>query len=439
MTAQAVSERYLREMTSLRSSAFIGLGTILLTFGGIGLWSAAAPLASAAIAPGIVVVDGNRRSLQHPEGGVVRSIHVRDGDIVEAGQVLVTLEDTRIGIALETLRPLLATNLAQRARLEAERNRQGVLVVPDVEIAGVRVADFLSVVEQQRQLLESRRTAHLAKLLALTTIEEQARATLRAHQQQLEAQLERLRLTQVEMGVAGDLARSGAGTQRRVSEVARTLAEVRVDLARLAAQTAEAQGRSEAAVREADLARAIFLEDIDTEIQRNEREHVDLRERLWATIEQARRLLIRASVSGVVVNRAVHTVGGVVGAGTALLEIVPDGERLVIEAQVRPNDSDRIRPGLPVEIRLSGLDGGLLPRLQGTVLNISADRMIDRLRGTPYFEVRVEATVTAQHVLGHRRLRPGMAVDVMILRGEKTVVEYLGASLLQFFAGSMRE
>lgn len=439
MTAQTVSKRYLREMTSLRSSTVIGLGTILLTFGGIGFWSAAAPLASAAIAPGIVVVDGNRRSLQHPEGGVVRSIHVRDGDIVEAGQVLITLEDTRIAIALETLRPLLAANLAQRARLEAERNRQGVLLIPDFEIAGVRVAEFPSAVAQQRQLLESRRTAHLAKLASLTSSDEQARATLRAHQQQLEAQQERLRLTQTEMGVAGDLARSGAGTQRRVSEVARTLAEVRVDIARLAAQVAETQGRSEAAQREGDLARATFLEDIETEIQRNEREHVDLRERLWATIEQARRLLIRASVSGVVVNRAVHTVGGVVGAGAPLLEIVPDGERLVIEAQVRPNDSDRIRPGLPVEIRLSGLDGGLLPRMQGTVLNISADRMIDRLRGTPYFEVRVEANVSAHQVLGDRRLRPGMAVDVMILRGEKTVIEYLGASLLQFFAGSMRE
>ncbi len=439
MNAQAIGERHLREMTSLRSSAVIGLGTILLTFGGIGLWSAAAPLASAAIAPGIVVVDGNRRSLQHPEGGVVQSIHVRDGDIVEAGQVLITLEDTRVAIARETLRPLLAANLAQRARLVAERERQGVLVVPDVEVAGVRVADFPSLVAQQRQLLESRRAAHLAKLSALTTSGEQARATLRAHQQQLEAQQERLRLTRIEMGVASDLARSGAGTQRRVSEVARTLAEVRVDIARLAANVAEAQGRSEAALREAELARAIFLEDIEIEIQRNEREHVDLRERLWASIEQARRLLIRASVRGVVVNRAVHTVGGVVGPGMPLLEIVPDGERLVIEAQVRPNDSDRIRPGLPVEIRLSGLDGGLLPRLQGTVLNISADRMIDRLRGTPYFEVRVEADVSAQQALGHRSLRPGMAVDVMIIRGEKTIVEYLGASLLQFFAGSMRE
>jgi HlyD family type I secretion membrane fusion protein len=153
--------------------------------------------------------------------------------------------------------------------------------------------------------------------------------------------------------------------------------------------------------------------------------------------DQLERQELRAAVSGTVVNLTAHTVGGVITPGAPVLEIVPDDDPLVIEAQVRPSDIEHLRPGLPVDIRLTGFDAKRLPRLTGTVSSISADRLIDRLRGTPYFEVRIQAAQTMKQI--NRELRPGMAVDVMIFTGEQTVVEYLVEPLLSFFARSMRD
>ena len=245
--------------TSLRGPVLIGLLSLLGIGGALVVWSLLTSIASATIAAGVVVVDTSRKTIQHPDGGIVAAIRVRDGDEVTAGQVVVTLEDTRLLIALRTLEPQLALNIAQAARLKAERTGE-LRVNFQVEDAGIELSNFPDILEGQLKLFELRRSALIGRVAVIQSEREQAKTSVSLLQQQIEAQRVRLELTAQELNGATTLAKSGSGTALRVLQVSRARAELEGDLAGLLARAAETEGKIEHANLETERVRRGFLE-----------------------------------------------------------------------------------------------------------------------------------------------------------------------------------
>lgn len=439
MRPNGVSDKQIENAASLLRPTALGVLALCASFGGLLTWSALAPIASAAIAPGTVMVDGSRKTIQHPDGGVVSVIKVKEGDLVEQGQVLVALDEKRLRSTIQTLQPLLAMKLIRRARLIAERNLLHDLEVPLEITSGIDLSLFPDISADQRLLLAARRDALEARIATTVGEAKQALEASKGLRQQITAQTRRISLTQSELDVAQSLAKSGAGTARRVLEISRVLADIESDVAGLAARAAEADRKVESAALEGRRMRATFLETVENEIGENAREILETTERLSSAVEQFERLSIVAPATGHVVNLAVHTIGAVISPGALLLEIVPSNNRLVIEAQVRPSDIGRVQPGLPVEIHVAGIDGGNMPRLLGVVRVVSADRIVDRSKINPFFNVQIQIDEQVHSVLQHHRLKAGMSVNVMILQGDRTVIEYLAEPILSFFHEALRE
>lgn len=423
---------------SLRFPILFGFSAVLLILFVLGAWSSLAPLASATIATGSVVVENNRKVVQHLEGGIVKAVLINDGGHVAAGDELIRLDDSRLVSALRSLKPLLAINIIQRARLEAERTGADDIAFPSNE-DDIALGEFGQAQTDQIKNFQARRSALTERIRLLEVERRQSDATLAGLRQQIEAADLRLSFVMQDMQVAVDLASSGIGTRQRVRDVAKVIAEQRGEIAGLATRIAETEQKVRRTAVEIERTRAAFMEGIEAEIQQTNRDHLDLLDRYRNVLDQLRRTRIEAPVAGRIVNLLVHTVGGVIGPGMPLLEIVPDEDRLLIEAQIRPIDIDAIMPGLPVRIRVNGAEAHRLPFLIGSVLSISADRIVDRQRSTPYFLVR--ATIPLDDLRSFRQInfRPGMSVDVMITKGEKTVIEYLMSPLIRFFADALHE
>lgn len=424
---------------SIVTPVIAGSAAIIAAFGGLALWSALAPIASAAIAPGVVIVEGSRKTVQHADGGVVRELLVRDGDRVELHQTLLTLDTARLDNTVQTLRSLLALKVAQKSRLIAERDGAADIELPVHPTSGVDLADFSQAVADQRKLFIARRDALEARVSATLGEGEQSAEASKGLRQQFLAQERRLRLTETELGTAQELARTGSGTLRRVLEVSRVVADIQGDLAGLSARAAEADRKVASSVLEAHRVRATFLEGVENELGENTREQLDVVERLSNAYEQSKRSRLLAPAAGHVVSLAVHTVGAVIASGAPLLDIVPDDNSLIVEAQVRPADVGQVKVGLPVEIRIVGVDGGKLPHLTGVVTMVSADRLTDRSRTGSFFAVHVKLSDKANAALGEGKIRAGMGVNVMILQEERTVLQYLIDPTLSFFSEALRD
>lgn len=424
---------------SIVKPAIAGLTAVIAAFGSLALWSVLAPIASAAIAPGVVTVQGSRKTIQHTDGGVVREILVQDGDRVELDQALLTFDTTRLDNTVQTLRSLLAIKIAQKARLSAERDGAADVEFPTQPTYSVDLASFPQATVEQRKLFIARREALEARVAATLGEGEQSAEASKGLRQQFLAQERRLNLTEAELRTAQELAKTGSGTLRRVLEVSRVVADIQGDLAGLSARAAEAERKVDSASLEARRVRTAFQEGVESEFVENTREQLDIAERLLNAHDQLKRSRLLAPTAGQVVSLLVHTVGAVVAPGVPLLDIVPDDDPLIIEAQVKPADVGRVKVGFPVEVRIVGMDGGRLPRLMGTVTMVSADRLTDRSRTNSFFAVHVKLSGETSEALGERKLRAGMGVNVMILQEERTVLQYLVDPTLSFFSQAMRD
>ena len=424
---------------SIIKPAIAGLTAVIAAFGSLALWSMLSPIASAAIAPGVVTVQGSRKTIQHADGGVVREILVQDGDRVELDQTLLTFDTTRLDNTVQTLRSLLAIKVAQKARLAAEREGAADVEFPTQPTYGIDLADFPQATAEQRKLFIARREALEARVAATLGEGEQSAEASKGLRQQFLAQEKRLNLTEAELRTAQELAKTGSGTLRRVLEVSRVVADIQGDLAGLSARAAEAERKVDSASLEARRVRTAFQEGVEGEFAENTREQLDVAERLSNAHDQLKRSRLLAPTAGQVVSLLVHTVGAVVAPGVPLLDIVPDDDPLIIEAQVKPADVGRVKVGLPVEVRIVGVDGGRLPRLMGRVTMVSADRLTDRSRTGSFFAVHVKLSEEASEALGEHKLRAGMGVNLMILQEERTLLQYLVDPTLSFFSEAMRD
>ncbi|MCS6853867.1 MAG: HlyD family type I secretion periplasmic adaptor subunit [Elioraea sp.] len=422
-----------------RWPTLVGIVVLVLLFGGFGAWSALAPLAEAAYAVGALKAEGNRRLVQHLEGGIVREILVRDGDRVRAGQTLVRLDDIQADAQLAALAAQRLALLAQDARLAAERAGAREIAWPGELLAASsdpRVADLLA---GQTALFSARSIAFESGQAVLQARADQLRAQADAASGQIASMERQVALIREEMAAVAELLRLGLERRPRLLALQRAEASLIGNRADLAAQVAKAEAGVAETLAQLQAQRDARAADLSKE-QREVRDRlVEVEERLRQARDIALRREIVAPVAGTVLNLRVFSPGQVVRPGEPVLEIVPEEERLVAEVMVLPTDIDSVRVGLSAEVRFPGVKQRLVPYLHGQVEFVSADATWDeRLRTSVY-----RAHVSLDHAQVERirgvTLVPGMPVEVMILVGERTFWQYITQPLRDSFVRAFRE
>jgi HlyD family type I secretion membrane fusion protein len=429
-----------RAEAELRRWNRIGVALLLGTVGVTLLWSTLAPLSAAVVAAGAVKVETDRKKIQHPDGGVVQQILVKSGSEVKAGDVLVRLDATQAGSGYGVVRGGRDITLATQARLEAERDQRSSIQWPEElrqRMTEPQVADTL---RSQQAMFEARRSTLAGELSIIGEQIAALRNEITGYESQVRAKQEQLSSLQRDLDGLADLEARGMVEKTRVRAIQRDLSRLQGERDEVTARVAQAR----TAITEKELrrfqVRKAFSEDVAAELKKVQAEGFELLEREGA----ARRTLdlteLRAPVSGTVTDLKVHTPGGVVGAGEVLMEIVPNADRLIVEARVAPQDIDRVAIGLPAGVKLHAFNARVTPELDAVVSYVSADAVVDARSDTSHFTVRLEVPPEAlARVGGDKKVMPGMQADVFIRTGERTFLGYLMQPLVDSFDKAWRE
>ena len=411
-------------------------------FGGLAIWSIAAPVDSAVLAPGQITVESNRKTIQHLEGGVVREILVREGDAVEAGQLLMRLDDTVSRTNVQLLNDQLAENIARNARLIAERdgmdeipaNSRALAITPD----DLDVSTYL---EGQRGLLAARKKTRDTQISLLEERALQQETRIDGFGTQLRSQRAQSRLIADELSGVKKLNAEGYAPMTRVRALEREVEEISGREGSLTASIAEAESIISETRLEIERLKQQSREDAIDASQTLSVEIAGLSERRVAALEALARTEVRAPQSGTVLGLEFHTVGGVVPPGGSLMEIVPQNDRLVISAQIAPQDVDKVRAGQEAIIRFAALNARLTPEATGTVRRVSADNIVDNDTGATYYLVLIDLPKDEEleSILKGQELLPGMPTESFIRTGSQPAINYLLKPLTDAFSRALRE
>ncbi|MDH1574021.1 HlyD family type I secretion periplasmic adaptor subunit [Pseudomonas sp. GD03746] len=423
--------------TSDRGIRRIGLTIVFVTFGIFGTWAAVAPLSNAVHGSGVVTVQNYRKTVQHLEGGIVKELLARDGDMVKQGDPLIVLDEAQLSAEYESTRNQLIVARYKEARLRAERD--GLQAIPPVTMDGTDSDRAMEALAGEQQVFKARHDSL-----------------------QGEISVNRERIEQMKQQIAGlndmirtkrNLEKSYTGEIRQLKEL---LAEGFVDNQRLLEQERKLDMlKTEVADHESTITKTKlqigetelqivqlkkkFDSDVANELSDVQAQVFDLQEKEAALRDRLSRVVIRAPESGMVLDMKVHTIGGVVSAATPLLDIVPASSELVIEAKVATKDIDRLELGKTADIRFSAFNQATTPVIEGTLTRISADSLTEERTGDQYYLVRVKVSEDGMKKLGNRKLQPGMPAEVLINAGDRTMLQYLLKPARNMFAESLIE
>lgn len=422
---------------------FVGLIIVLSIFGGLGAWSALAPLSSAALAPGVITVENYRKTVQHLEGGIVKTILVRDGEVVKKDQTLVILEDTQPSALLEVIRGQYFISLARESRLKAQQNGWDKIRYPEelLEYQGdLRSKDAI---QMQNQTFNVRKHAYQGEVELYQGQIEQLRAKADGLRAQKSSRDQLVNSYRSELRDFRELLKEGYADKQKVREFERNLAEKEGERGELISSFAAAELEiSETQLKILQLQKELQRE-VAKELSEVQAELFELRERLQSLQDTVLRTDIKAPDAGMVLGLQVHTLGAVIPPGGKILDIVPQNEKLIVEARVSPLDIDRISIGQIAEIRFSAFKSRTTPKVEGKLITVSADRLVDEESRDkePYYLARVEITSQGLEDLARSELKllPGMPAEVLINTGERTLLQYLMDPLSDTVARSFIE
>ena len=417
-----------------------GCVVVVLFFAGFGGWSAVAVLKSAALAPGVVVVESSRKTVKHLEGGIVAEILVSEGQRVAAGDLLIRLDATQARAKLEQLGAALLADEAAAARLRAERDGLAEISWPSLMAEeGGEPARIGALKASQEKLFHARRAAREGQAAILRRKIAQSREEIAGLRGAIGSQERELSLLDEQIADYTKLLQKGLVDKPRVLEVKRRQAEIAGERLKNGAAIARAeQVIAEAQIRIAEL-ETERVNAAAEELQQLERDMPQVREQILAARDVVRRTEIRAPLGGRVVDLKVHTPGGVIGEGEALLDIVPDYERLLVDAEIDPGDIDVVRAGQTAEVRFTAFHQRELRPLKGRLMSVSADRLVDERSGRAYYLGRIELLEDPSAVLHEAEMLPGMQAEAIILTGESTVLGYLTRPIGRTFERALRE
>lgn len=396
-----------------RNEIRAGLLAIFIFFVGFGGWAAFAPLDAAVVAHGVVVVSGNRQTVQHRDGGVVSALNVEEGGRVRQGQVLVELGAPELVAQERALLSQVVNLQMQRARLTAERSGARALAPP---------AEWAALPPEDRAIADAAFERHQREVGAGEWSAYDSR--IAGYRGEIASLGRQETLMQDELAGMRELADEQLVPLTRVRALERALAELQGRRSELTAQIASTQQE-----------RYRELRDVEARLAELTPQLAGARERLELT-------RLRAPVDGTVVGLTVHTVGGVIGAGARVMDIVPDGQELLIEARVRPEDADDLSPGQRTEVRISAFHGRNLPIVHGELRQVSADRFVDEHTGVAYFLIQVAVPREELNRLSEasgRQLRAGLPAQVVVPTRKRTALQYLLEPLNQTLWRSLRE
>lgn len=429
LNAKAVGDSNVLQLDDTR---YARLGWLLMLGGFLGFlgWAALAPLDKGVAVSGKVMVSGHRKVVQHPSGGIVERIDVHDGDKVAAGQVLIRLKETPLLGQAQSLRSQFYGSLASEARLNAERDGVASVSFPTELTALASEPEVASNLALQRQLFDSRRQALLLDQQGIDESIAGAEAQLRGvRDSQASKVLQRTALAEQLQGLR-ELAREGYIPRNRLLDSERVYAQVLGSISEDYGRIGQLQRQVlEMRLKIRQLAEE-YQKEVRTQLADTRVRTEDLRNRLASAEFELANSQLRAPVAGIVVGLDVFTEGGVIKPGQALMEIVPQGEPLLVEARVPVELADKVHAGLPVELMFSAFSQSTTPRVAGEVMLVSADRQVDERTDEPFYTLRAQVTEAGMVQLAGLQIRPGMPVEAFVRTGERSMLNYLFKPLL---------
>ncbi len=416
-----------------------GVGAAVLLVGGVGGLAATTELAGAVVAPGTLVVESNSKKVQHPTGGVVGEIRVRDGDQVRTGDVLVRLDPTMTQANLAIVEKTLTEHRAREARLAAERDDAETVVFPDDLVARSDDPEVRRVLTGETNLFELRRRARAGQKAQLRERIAQLSEEIEGRSGQAAAKKREIDLIQTELEGVRELFRKNLIPIQRVTLLERDAARLEGERGQLISSIAQARGK----ISETELQIIQVDQELRSEVAKELREVqakiAEYVERKVAAEDQLRRIDIRAPQDGFVHQLAVHTVGGVISPGDTLMLIVPASDALTVEAKIPPQHIDQVRPGQAAVLRFSAFNQRTTPEVKGEVLRVSADLTTDQRTGQSYYTVRIALPPAEIARLGNVRLMPGMPAEAFIKTDERTLLSYFVKPATDYLKRGFRE
>lgn len=426
--------------TDFTGAVRLGLWILIVGLGGFFLWAALAPLDEGVPAPGVLVVESKRKQIDHLTGGIVENILVREGQRVQEGDVLITLNETQALATLKSTRSQWAGTLATEARLKAERDGLPSLIFPTELVNAKADPEVISAIQAQENLFRSRRAALNGELGILRQSVRGLESQLKTMEGLKSGRERQVALFNEQLESYRTLSKQGFVSRNHSLEMERQLADIQSkqseDLSNIAAVNARL---AELRMREAQHL-AEYKREVEAMLAETQKEAGSLAERMAALRDTHSRLALRAPVAGVVVEIAAHTVGGVIKPGERIMEIVPDSDQLIVEARIPPQYIDRVHAGMPADMHFDAYASlARRPVISGIVEVVSADALIDARNGQAYYALRVAIPAAELQALPGIKLQPGMNGVLMVKTGERSLLAYLVRPLVRRFSTSLSE
>jgi epimerase transport system membrane fusion protein len=419
----------------------LGLLVLFITFGLFGGWAAKAPLDSAAVAPGEVIVTSNNRVVEHYEGGIVQDVLVKDGDQVEQGQVLLRLSPTQAQAELDVINGRLIEVMGTEARLQAERKDKQKIDFPKSLTDAKQSEQLQEVLKGQDEVFKARKKALYSELRIYRQRIDALRQQINGLESQNKTLEERIKSYQAEVQDWEALFKEQFADKIRLQEMQRELSRLKgeketngSEIARLKVQISETES-------ETVLRKRKFFEEVVSQLREVQGEKADLESRRIALIDRLDRIEITSPIAGTVNGLTIYTAGEVVSSGETLMEIVPNTKNYAIKAKVMTTDIDKVYVGLKADVRFSAFNTQITHVVEGEVVYVSADKFVDERSDLEYFEARVVITPEGVKQMEEDGifLLPGMPAETMIKIGERTLLAYFVKPFKDMFAKSFNE
>jgi HlyD family secretion protein len=424
---------------SIRKHLLISLVAMVVLVGGIGGWAATNEFAGAVIAQGQLVVDTNVKKVQHPTGGVVAELNVRDGDLVNAGDVVIRLDDTQTRANLSIVVKGLDELNARKAREEAELEGNPTVVFPASLLARQDDPEVGHIIRGETKLFETRRTTREGLKSQLSERIAQSQEEITGLVAQIASKDKQVQWIQKELEGVRELWAKQLVQFSRVTALEREQARLEGERGQLVAATAQSKGK----IAETKIQILQIEQDMRSEVGKDladvRGKTAELIEKRVAAEDQLKRIDIRAPQKGMVHQLDVHTVGGVVSAGQQIMLIVPAADKLIVEAKVQPQDIDQLRVGQPAAMRFSAFNSRTTPELNGAVSVVSGDVTTDQRTGATYYTIRIAVPPSELARLEELKLVPGMPVEVFVQTASRTIVSYVVRPFQDQIARAFRE
>jgi HlyD family secretion protein len=431
--------RWTEARGSIRRHVIAGVILVILLAGGVGGWAATSEIKGAVIAQGSIVVDSNVKKVQHPSGGVIGELHVRDGDRVRGGDVVVRLDDTVTRANLAIVTKGLNELLARKARLSAERDGAATVTFPPELTSRADDPDAAAAMASEIKLFELRRASREGQKEQFRQQVAQLGQEIQGLTAQQNSKTREIDLVQRELAGVRDLYQKNLVQLTRLTALEREAARLEGERGQLISSVAQSRGK----IAEIQLKILQVDQDLSSDVGKELRE-VDAKigefvERKVTAEDQLKRIEIRAPQDGTVFQSTVHTVGGVISAGDAIMLIVPEADNLAVEAKVNPQEIDQLQIGQTALLRFTSFNQRTTPEIYGTITRISADTSTDQRTGVNFYTVRIGLSPEEIARLGDVKLVPGMPVEVFAQTADRTVLSFLAKPLLDQVKRSFRE